>query len=587
MIEPRFTWVYPDRAPLDEAFVAAVRAHGGSARLARVMGARGIGPDEVDRFFGPAMDSLHDPACLPDADVAVERIARARSDGEGILVVGDFDADGLTGLAIMVRALRRLGMDPASHVPSRLDDGHGLSLRAVELARAAGRRLILTVDMGSSSGAEIAAAGGAGIDVIVTDHHRVPPDLPPALAVVNPHRPDSEYPDARLTGAGVALKVAALLLDRLAGIPVAATTADLADLAMIGTVADVAPVLGENRGIARLGLERIRRDPRPGIAALLAAAGVAASEVTLETVGFALAPRLNAAGRVGDAEEAAALLLTEDPAAAAVHAAALDAANLVRRDVSRASVDEARVVLEADGGANGRAILVRGAWPVGIIGLVAGRLAEDAGLPAVVATQVGEHLRASCRAPAGYDLAAALQACSDLLVRHGGHRGAAGFEMAPRNWDAFAERLRGLLAAARPPDARSQLTLDLALPARSVDYALLRDLAALGPTGPGNPDPVVGVHGLTVTRIRAAAGGHAQLTLRREIDVLDGIAFGRGDLVESVREGDRVDVAARLVSRRFGGFESLQLGVIDVAPERTAASQPVIAASPAVVHAGR
>jgi single-stranded-DNA-specific exonuclease len=587
VIEPRFTWVYPDRAPLDEAFVAAVRGHGGSARLARVMVARGIGPDEVDHFFGPAMDSLHDPVRLPDADIAVERIARARAAGEGILVVGDFDADGLTGLAIMVRALRRLGMDPASHVPSRLDDGHGLSLRAVELARTAGRRLIITVDMGSSSGAEIAAAGDAGIDVIVTDHHRVPPELPPAFAVVNPHRLDSGYPDARLTGAGVALKAAALLLERLAGIPVAETTADLADLAMIGTVADVAPVLGENRGIARLGLERIRRDPRPGIAALLAAAGVAATEVTLETVGFALAPRLNAAGRVGDADEAAALLLTDDPAVAAVHAAVLDAANLVRRDVSRASVDEARAVLEADGGANGPVILVRGAWPVGIIGLVAGRLAEDAGLPAVVATQVGEHLRASCRAPAGYDLAAALQACSDLLLRHGGHRGAAGFEMEARNWDAFSGRVRGLLAAARPPDARPRLTLDLALPARSIDYALLRDLAALGPTGPGNPDPVVGVHGLTVTRIRAAAGGHAQLTLRREVDVLDGIAFGRGDLVATVREGDRVDVAARLMSRRFGTFESLQLGVIDVAPERIAAREPVPAASPAVVHAGR
>ena len=354
----------------------------------------------------------------------------------------------------MVRALRRLGMDPASHVPSRLDDGHGLSLRAVELARAAGRRLIITVDMGSSSGAEIAAAGDAGIDVIVTDHHRVPPERPPALAVVNPHRPDSGYPDARLTGAGVALKVAALLLDRLAGIPVAETTADLADLAMIGTVADVAPVLGENRGIARLGLERIRREPRPGIVALLAAAGVVATEVTLETVGFALAPRLNAAGRVGDADDAAALLLTDDAAVAAVHAAALDAANLVRRDVSRASVDEARAVLEAGGGANGRAILVRGTWPVGIIGLVAGRLAEDAGLPALVATQVGEHLRASCRAPAGYDLAAALQACSDLLLRHGGHRGAAGFEMEARNWDAFSERVRGLLRC-RPPAGRT------------------------------------------------------------------------------------------------------------------------------------
>ncbi len=574
MIEPRFTWRYPDRAPLDAGFLEAVRAHGGSGRLARVMSGRGIERDEVDRFFGPALDALHDPARLPDADRAVDRIARARSAAEGVLVVGDFDADGLTGLAIMVRALRALGIDAAPHVPNRLDDGHGLSLRAVELARSSGRRLVITVDMGSSSGAEIAAARAAGIDVIVTDHHRLPPELPPAVAVVNPHRVDASYPDRRLAGSGVALKVAALLLERLAGIPAERTTEDLADLATIGTVADVAPVLGENRAIARLGLERIRAIPRAGIAALLAAAGVPAAETTLETIGFVIAPRLNAAGRVGDAAEAAALLLTDDPEVAAMHAAALDAANLLRRDTSRAALDEARTLAEVDLGRPGSAILVQGPWPVGIIGLVAGRLAEDSGRPAVVATRVGDHLRASCRAPVGYDLAAALQGCADILVRHGGHRGAAGFEVEAERWDELAERLGGLLAAASPDDARRSLTLDLALPARSVDYGLLRDLAALGPTGPGNPDPVVGVHGLTVTRVRAAAGGHAQLTLRREIDVLDGIAFGRGDLVGTVHEGDRVDVAAHLVSRRFGGFESLQLGVIDVAEARTAAPEP-------------
>ena len=574
MIEPRFNWLYPDRAPLDEGFLQAVRAHGGSSRLARVMSGRGIDRDEVDRFFGPALGSLHDPARLPDADRAVERISRARAASEGVLVVGDFDADGLTGLAIMVRALRALGIDAEPHVPSRLDDGHGLSLRAVELARSTGRRLVITVDMGSSSGAEIAAAGLAGIDVIVTDHHRVPPEPPPAVAVVNPQRSDASYPDRRLAGSGVALKLAALLLERLGGIAAELTTADLADLAMIGTVADVAPVLGENRAIARLGLERVRNDPRAGIAALLGVAGVPPGEATLETVGFALAPRLNAAGRVGDADVAAALLLTDDPEAAAVHAVALDAANKVRRDVSRVALEEARALADAESGGGGAAVLVRGPWPVGIIGLVAGRLAEETGLPAVVATRVGEHLRASCRAPAGYDLAAVLQDCADLLVRHGGHRGAAGFEVEERRWDELAERLRDLLAARGPRDTRRSLALDLALPARSVDYELLRDLAALGPTGPGNPDPVVGVHGLTVARIRAAAGGHAQLTLRREVDVLDGIAFGRGDLVGTVREGDRVDVAARLMSRRFGGYESLQLGVIDVATARTSAPVP-------------
>ncbi len=539
------------------------------------MGARGVGTDEVSRFFGPPRDALHDPALLPDAERAVARLAQAKSDAEGVLVVGDFDADGLTGLAIMVRALRAAGIDAEPHVPNRLDDGHGLSLRAVELARAGGRRLVVTVDMGSSSGAEIAAASDAGIDVIVTDHHQVPPEAPGALALVNPHRPDARYPDARLTGSGVALKVAALLLERLGGIPADVTTADLADLAMIGTVADVAPILGENRAIARLGLERVRHDPRAAIAALLAAAGATPADVTLETVGFVVAPRLNAAGRVGDADAAAALLLTDDAETAAVHAAALDLANLARRDASRSALDEARAIVDAEGGRTDWGVLVRGPWPIGIIGLVAGRLADESGLPAVVATRVGDHLRASCRAPAGYDLAAVLQGCSDLLVRFGGHRGAAGFEVAAGRWDELAERLHGLLAAAGPRDGRRTLALDLALPARSVDYALLGELAALEPTGPGNAAPVVGVHGLTVTRIRAATGGHAQLTLRRDLDVLDGIAFGRGDLVGMVREGDRVDVAARLMSRRFGGYESLQLGVIDVAAARTAVAGPI------------
>ncbi len=392
---------------------------------------------------------------------------------------------------------------------------------------------------------------------------------------MNPHRVDATYPDARLTGSGVALKMAALLLERLGGIPPEMTTSDLADLAMIGTVADVAPVLGENRAIARLGLERVRSGPRPAIAALLAAAGVSAADTTLETVGFAIAPRLNAAGRVGDADVAAALLLTDDPLEAAAHAAALDIANLARRDASRAALDEARALVDAGGGPSGGAVLVRGPWPVGIIGLVAGRLAEDFGLPAVVATRVGDHLRASCRAPDGYDLAGMLQGCADLLVRYGGHRGAAGFEIDARRWEAFGERFRGLLGTLAPLEARRPLVLDLALPARDVDYALLRELAALEPTGPGNAAPVVGVHGLTVTRIRAAAGGHAQLTLRREVDVLDGIAFGRGDLVGTVREGDRVDVAARLASRRFGGYESIQLSVIDVALARAAVEEPV------------
>jgi len=567
MLTPRYRWRYPDRTPPDAAFLAAVAAYGGSSLVATVLARRGVGTGDVDAYFGPPALGLHDAALLPDAAVVVARVARARDGNERVLVVGDFDADGLTGLAILATALRRLGLDVATHVPSRVEEGHGLSLQAVARAREDGRSLLFTVDTGSSSVAEVAAAGLDGIDVIITDHHRVPEVRPAAVALVNPHRPDAAYPDRRLAGSGVALKVAALLLEQLAGIPAATTIAEMADLAAIGTVADVAPILGENRSIARLGLERLRTAPRPGVAALLASARVDPASITLETIAFVIAPRLNAAGRVGEAADAAALLLAENAEEAAAAAAALERANATRRDVTRSAVAEARAIL-ADEDAALPAVLVRGPWPVGIVGLVAARLAEERGRPAVVAAELDDVLRASCRAPDGYDLAGTLAACSDLLVRHGGHRGAAGLEVRADRWDDFRARFLELMSSGAPLDPRPELVLDLALPARAADYRLLQHLAVLAPTGPGNPDPLVGVHGLTVTRVRAAAGGHAQLTLRRDLDVVDAIAFERGDLAETIHEGDRIDVAGRLGSRHFGGYESLQLLVVDAAPAR-------------------
>lgn len=587
---PRYRWRFPEPVVLDDACRAFGQELGLSERLLGLLAGRGVcGTPDLASFFAPPDRGLHDPRLLPDADALAARIGRARATGERVMVFGDFDADGLTGLTILVLALRRLGLDVAPYVPNRLDEGHGLSLAAVEAAAADDRTLIVTVDTGTSSGPEIRVAAARGIDVIVTDHHHVPPELPPAVAVVNPHRPDSGYPDARLAGSGVALKVAQLLLGLgdanagpdgrgavagaagLAERAGLAELAELAELATVGTVADVAPIVGENRAIARLGLEHLRRAPRPGLAALLARAGIAPVAADLETVGFVIAPRLNAAGRVGEAMEAARLLLAEDPAEAAALAEALEASNLTRRDLTRQALAEAR---EALGDGSPPAVLVRGTWPVGVIGLVAGRLAEERGRPAVVATQVGDVLRASCRGGGGFDLARGLQACGELFLRYGGHAGAAGFELPVERWAAFEERFLALAAAHVAPEAGPELRLDLALPAAQVDYALLRELATLAPTGPGNPDPLVAVLGLRVTRVRAATGGHTQLTLRRDRDVLDGIAFDRADLAETVGEGDLVDVAARLVSRRFGGFESLQLEIRDVAPAGFHAAAP-------------
>ena len=559
----RFRWILPEPVVVPSHVADAGRRWGLDERLIGLLVRRGItADDELERFFGPPGAALHDPLLLPDAAVFRDRVRWAIGRGERILVFGDFDADGLTGLAVLVRALRMLGADVLPYVPSRVDEGHGLSTAALDAAVAAGATLIVTVDCGSTSVAEIEAARGRGLDVLVTDHHRVPDPMPAAQALVNPHRPDAVYPDRRLAGSGVAFKLAQLLLADAPGGAVAAL--ELADLATIGTVADVAPILGENRAIARLGLVRLRSAPRPGLAALFERGRIDPGTIDLETIGFAIAPRLNAAGRVGEAYDAAKLLLTDDPAEAAALAETLEIANVTRRDLMKTALAEARTSPDAVDDAP--ATLVHGHWPVGIVGLVAGRLADERNRPAIVGADLGSIIRASCRGDGRLDLGAAIAACGDLLLRHGGHAGAAGFELEAERWPAFRERFLPLAAAATVnDDANTSLQVDVAIPARGLDYALLRDLGRLAPAGTGNPEPLVAVLGLQVVRAREASGGHTQVVLKRELDVVDGIAFGWPELATSISEGERVDIVARVVSRRFGNVESLQLEIRDAA----------------------
>lgn len=571
MLEPRARWVFPNHLDLDPALLDAGLALGLSARVVELLARRGVADGAaLEGFIGPAAAALNDPRGLPDAAAFEARVRLALERRERVMVFGDFDADGITGLAILTIALRRLGLDVLPYVPSRLDEGHGLSLAAVEAAVAADAKVVITVDTGTSSVAEVTAAAGRGLDVLITDHHRVPDRLPPAVAIVNPQRADSTYRDRRLAGSGVAFTLARLLLGDAA--------LDLADLAAIGSVADVAPVVGENRGIVRLGLERIRGTSgpiRPGIAALLTAANLAPEAVDLETLAFGIAPRLNAAGRVGEAMDAARLLLAEDPSEAARLASALQDANALRRDLTRTAMAEARTSVDAVDDLP--ATIVRGPWPVGIVGLVASRLAEERRRPAIVGADLGSVVRASARGDGRLHLADALAASDDLLLRHGGHAGAAGFEIETDRWDEFRARFMALAAAAEPADPEPSLQVDLALPALAVTYDLLRELARLEPVGTGNPEPLVAILGLTVVRAREATGGHTQLVLRRDRDVLDAIAFGWAELSTAVTEGDRIDVVARLQSRRFGGFESLQLDVRDAAPHglRSAPRAPV------------
>ena len=562
MLEPLYHWSVPTPFPLSDEVIADARARGLSARLMRVLSRRGpVDTAALAARFDAPESALNDPRLLPDADRALARVDAAVAAGERVLVLGDFDADGLTGLAILVLALRHLGLDVEPYVPARTEEGHGLSQGAVDQALVGGRTLILTADTGSTSHAEIAAAGQVGISVIVTDHHQLPGGPPDASAVVNPHRSDSHYPDTRLSGAGVAFKVAQLLLADAPDGP--AFALGLADLAAIGSIADVVPLEGENRAITRIGLRLLADGGRPGLAALLVSAGVAPDRVSPETVSFALAPRINALGRVGHALDAALLLLEDDPDRIAELVARMEAANLERRGLMTAALAEAREALGPDDGSP--ITIVAGPWAPGVVGLVAGRLADQLGRPAVVFSTTVDPWRGSARSAGGFDLGAAFTANAALFERYGGHAAAAGCHLDPARYADFRAAMLACFAdAPLIRDQRRTLVLDLVTSAGSVDHVLLAELMPLD--GVGDEPPLLGIAGLSVSRVRNTNGGHTQLTLRKGVEVLDGICFGRSDLTGVISEGDVVDVVARLSSRRFAGLETLQLEVRDVAP---------------------
>jgi single-stranded-DNA-specific exonuclease len=577
--QPRFHWILPTAQPLSSDTIDDARRRGLSARALRVLSRRGpVDAASLTALFDDPRAGLHDPQLLPDGDEVLRRVATARSRRESVMVLGDFDADGLTGLAILTEALRWLGLDVDPYVPDRTVEGHGLSAAAVAHAMTRGHALIITADTGSSSVAEVDAARAAGIDVIVTDHHVLGPEAPRALALVNPQRADSRYPDARLSGAGVAFKVAQLLLADEPGGPELAL--GLADLAAVGAIADVVPMLGENRAIVRLGLRRMETAPRPGIAALLAA-GRVDGDVSAEDVAFGLAPRINAMGRIGDPSVAARLLLSTDPQEARELAVELEAANRLRRDLTTQALEEARAALAASPPDD--FTVITGDWPVGIIGLLAGRLAEETGRPALVLSSAVEPWRGSARSAGGVDLAATFAACADLFERFGGHPAAAGCHVVAERVPELRLRLTEVAKHQPALDPRPSLRVDLVVSAVAADHVLLRELVPLELAG--EAPSLVGIAGLVVTRIRAASGGHVQLTLRKGRDVIDAICFGRADLAAQVKEGQEIDVVARLGARVFAGLETLQLDVRDVAAAGTlaalhAAARPQLAAVP-------
>ncbi len=544
------------------------------AALCRLLVARGYRTDEEARsFLRPMLGSLHDPAGLLDADRAARRLAEAVRKGERVVVHGDYDVDGISGAALLTAWIRALGGKADAIVPDRLRHGYDLSDPGVDRAAARDAALLVTVDCGIVALDPVRRAVAAGMDVIVTDHHRPGPELPPALAVVNPNRPGCAYPNKDLCGAGVAFKLGQLMAAAL-GRPQEESWPYL-DLVALATIADQMELSGENRVLTRYGLRALTSTTRPGLRALIRRAGLApgpASPLDSGAVAFQLGPRINAAGRVGDAMAALRLLLTDDRAEAERLAETLDTNNQERRTLEDHTTREALELLQREyDPARDRGVVVSGdGWHSGVIGIVASRLVERICRPVVVVAFDGEDGRGSGRSIPSFDLYAGIAACSGHLDRFGGHHQAAGLDVKrdrlPAFREAFLAHARHTLGAAEP---RPELRADLELGLDEVGPALYRYLRHVGPFGRGNPEPVfVARRVLLAAPPKVLKESHLKFRVARDGASLGAIGFRLADRVppaEALMEGP-VDVAFNLIANTFRGHTTIEAKALDIRP---------------------
>lgn len=562
-------WVFPP-APDHAAADRLGRELRLPPTLCQLLVQRGFGEPEAARgFLRPRAGQIHPPSSLAGMGDAVARLRRARDARETVLVHGDYDVDGICATALYVRALRMMGLAAEPFVPHRLDDGYDLSGAGVAAARALGATLILTGDCGIVALEAVRAARAAGIDVIVTDHHRPGPALPEAVAVVNPNRLDCGYPDKGLAGVGVAWKVCAALAEAL-GFPQDRLAVFL-DLVALATIADVAPLAGENRALVRWGLRVLRDTPNPGLRALLRATGLAGREVSASQVGFVLAPRINAVGRMGEALRGVRLLLTDDPPEAEEIAATLEAENRARQGVEGQTLKEALAGLELgyDPDRDRGVVLAGEGWHAGVIGIVASRLVERLHRPVVVIALDGAaDAKGSARSIRAFDLYEAMRGCAGHLVRFGGHRVAAGCSIRPERVDGFREAFNALARGSLvDDDLVPEVRVDLELELRHCDGDLARMLRHAGPFGSGNPTPVFAARAVAVDGVRVVGQGHLKLTLASHGTRLEGIGFGMGALAAEPGFGrSPVDAAFKLEENHYRGRTSLQARLVDLRP---------------------
>ena len=555
---------------LEAGAVNALVGSGYAPLAAMVLASRGIGDDRQARAYLDCNAPLLDPFLMTDMDKAAGRVGLAMSRGEKIAVFGDYDVDGITATCLLTDFLRRHGADVVSYIPGRLEEGYGLNPIAIHQLHAEGVKLIVTVDCGITAVNEAELCKQLGIDLVITDHHECKQTLPAAVAVVDPHRCDGGYPHKNLSGVGVAFKLASALCGSQETV-----LEEYADMVCLGTVADVMPLQGENRVFVARGLESLAHTKRPGIAALMAECGCAPETVSASSIGFMLAPRINAAGRMGQIDLAVELFLTDDPDKAAEAARGLCELNRQRQAVESEIYRQAVSMLPM-GKPPEAIVLADESWHQGVVGIVASRIAEEYACPTFLICLDGEHGKASSRSHGGFNLFASLSALSPLLESYGGHELAAGFTISRANIPEFRRQICALAAQYYTDDVpRTVLDVDCAVSPELLTLHNVDALQMLEPCGNGCPKPVLMMKNLTIDRISMVGGGrHMRLRLCSGHTYLNAIYFSANPQTVSIQPGDLVDVAFTPQVNEFRGTRTVQMNVIDIRPSCNAECLP-------------
>ena len=559
------TWNVSSYRPAD---VRVMVEAGFSPLTAAVMCSRGYTELNAARDFLAANEPLSDPFTLLDMDKAARRVRRAIDRREQICVFGDYDVDGITATCLLTDFLRRQGARVVSYIPARLEEGYGLNEMALHSLREQNVQLIVTVDCGITANDEAALCRALGMELVITDHHECKSELPEAVAVVDPHRLDQPQPASELAGVGVAFKLACAI-----GGDTASLLREYCDFLCLGTVADVMPLTGENRTMVAEGLKSLENPKRVGLAALMAECGVGHGRITAGTIGYTLAPRINAAGRMGQVDVATELFLTTDAQRAVELAAELCRMNRKRQEIEAEIYREAASMLPT-GGRPEAIVLASERWHQGVVGIVASRLAEEYNCPAFLICLDGDKGKASSRSHGGFNLFAALRTLSPLLESYGGHELAAGFTIRRENIDAFRAQITELARAFRASgECQSALEIDCEIPPRLLTLENVAALDELEPCGVGCPRPVLALRGFRVEELTEVGGGkHLRLRLTSGRHSWVAIFFSTTARLAAVSVGDRVDLAFTPQINEYRGQRMVQLNLVDIRPDESARS---------------